>query len=103
MLGSLAFAASPLGVHVEKNGFDATRLKTEKVTVYILVPSSMLADALPWLNMLTGVFGAAIGKPGPRSPVTMLIDAIEGRRTATPVIDLGFELMVRQSSTLRSA
>lgn len=65
---------TPLGIHTATNGFDAARLKTEKVTVYILVPSSMLADALPWLNMLTGVFGAAIGKPGPRSPVTMLID-----------------------------
>ena len=38
-----------------------------------------------------------------RDGVTMLIDAIEGRRTATPIVDLGFELMVRQSSTLRSA
>lgn len=65
---------TPLGVHVGKDGFDAARLKTENVTVYLLVPSSMLAVALPWLNMLMGVFGAAIGKPGPRAPVTMLID-----------------------------
>lgn len=35
-----------------------------------------------------------------RDAVTMLIDAVEGRRTGTPVVDLGFELMIRQSSTL---
>lgn len=66
--------STPLGRHVIKEGFDARRLKTEKVTVFILVPSKMLATSLPWLNMLVGVFGAAIGQPGPRSPVTMLID-----------------------------
>ncbi len=32
--------------------------------------------------------------------VTMLIEAIEGRRPAQPVVDLGFELMVRESSAL---
>lgn len=31
--------------------------------------------------------------------VTMLIDAIEGHRPAEPVLDLGFELMIRQSTT----
>ena len=33
-----------------------------------------------------------------RDAVTMLIDAIEGRRPEKPVVDLGFELMVRGSS-----
>ncbi|KNY13054.1 hypothetical protein AKG11_31375 [Shinella sp. SUS2] len=66
--------STPLGEHVAKDGFDASRLKTEKVTVFILVPPSMLAVALPWLNTLIGVFGMAIGQPGPRRPVTMLID-----------------------------
>jgi type IV secretion system protein VirD4 len=66
--------STPLGEHVGKDGFNAARLKTEKVTVFILVPPSMLAVALPWLNTLIGVFGMAIGQPGPRSPVTMLID-----------------------------
>lgn len=65
---------TPLGEHVCKNGFDAARLKTENVTLFILVPPSMLPVALPWLNTLMGVFGMAIGQPGPRRPVTMLID-----------------------------
>ena len=34
-----------------------------------------------------------------RHAVTMLIDAIEGRRPQEPVLDLGFQLMVRESST----
>jgi len=36
-----------------------------------------------------------------RDAVTMLIEAIEGRRPAQPVVDLGFELMIRQSSEPR--
>lgn len=65
---------TPLGVHTGLPGFDPARLKREKVTVYILVPSSALAVAMPWLNMVVGVIGAAIGRPGPKAPVTMLID-----------------------------
>jgi len=36
-----------------------------------------------------------------REAVTMLIEAIEGRRPEKPVVDLGFELMIRQSSAAR--
>ena len=36
-----------------------------------------------------------------RKAVTMLTEAIEGRRPEAPIIDLGFELMVRASSTIR--
>jgi LacI family gluconate utilization system Gnt-I transcriptional repressor len=34
-----------------------------------------------------------------RHAVTMVIDAIEGRRPREPVLNLGFQLMVRESST----
>ena len=37
-----------------------------------------------------------------RHAVTMVIDAIEGRRPQEPVLDLGFQLMVRESSTPQS-
>jgi LacI family gluconate utilization system Gnt-I transcriptional repressor len=37
-----------------------------------------------------------------RDAVTMVIDAVEGRRPDKPVVDLGFELMVRASSAPRS-
>jgi len=37
-----------------------------------------------------------------RHAVTMVIDAIEGRRPREPVLDLGFQLMVRESSTPQS-
>jgi len=37
-----------------------------------------------------------------KSAVTMVTSAIEGQRPAEPVIDLGFELMVRQSSATRA-
>ena len=33
-----------------------------------------------------------------RHAITMVIDAIEGRRPPEPVIDLGFQLMIRESS-----
>jgi LacI family transcriptional regulator, gluconate utilization system Gnt-I transcriptional repressor len=36
-----------------------------------------------------------------RHAVTMVIDAIEGRRPEVPVLDLGFQLMVRESSTVQ--
>jgi LacI family transcriptional regulator, gluconate utilization system Gnt-I transcriptional repressor len=36
-----------------------------------------------------------------RHAVTMVIDAIEGRRPGVPVLDLGFQLMVRESSTVQ--
>jgi LacI family gluconate utilization system Gnt-I transcriptional repressor len=38
-----------------------------------------------------------------REAVTMLIDAVEGRRPANAIVDLGFKLMVRQSSSPRGA
>ena len=37
-----------------------------------------------------------------RHAVTMVLDAIEGRRPQEPVIDLGFQLMVRESSVPQS-
>jgi len=36
-----------------------------------------------------------------RHAVTMVIDAIEGRRPEVPVLDLGFQLIVRESSTVQ--
>lgn len=66
--------STPLGEHVRKDGFDAADLKRENVTVYLLVPSGQLATALPWMNMLIGVFGIAVGRPGEARPVTLLVD-----------------------------
>lgn len=66
--------STPLGEHVKKNGFDAADLKREDVTIYLLVPSGQLTTALPWLNMLIGVFGLAVGRPGAARPVTLLVD-----------------------------
>lgn len=66
--------STPLGEHVKKNGFDAADLKRKNVTVYLLVPSGQLTTALPWMNMLIGVFGIAIGRPGAARPVTLLVD-----------------------------
>jgi type IV secretion system protein VirD4 len=65
---------TPLARHVEKNGFDLADLKRKRVTVYLLVPSSMLTLALPWMNLLIGLIGEAVAKPGAASPVSILID-----------------------------
>lgn len=37
-----------------------------------------------------------------KSAVTMVTSAIEGQRPAEPIVDLGFELMARQSSAVRA-
>ena len=66
--------STPLGEHVKIDGFNAAALKTENVTIYLLVPSGQLTTALPWMNMLMGVFGIAVGRPGAARPVTLLID-----------------------------
>ena len=65
---------TPLGEHVSKDGFDVADLKRKDVTVYILVPPSQLPTALPWMNLLVGVFSRAIGAPGQARQVTLLID-----------------------------
>jgi type IV secretion system protein VirD4 len=65
---------TPLGVHTTKNGFNPDRLKKENVTVFLMVPSGRIRVAEPWLNLLMGVFGMAVGKPGPARPVTLLVD-----------------------------
>jgi LacI family gluconate utilization system Gnt-I transcriptional repressor len=36
-----------------------------------------------------------------RTAITMVMDAIEGKRPQTPVVDLGFELVIRRSSLAR--
>lgn len=66
--------STPLGEHTAKNGFDAALLKSQKVTVYVLVPTSLLPTALPWLNLLVGLFAQVIALPGSPAPVTMLVD-----------------------------
>jgi type IV secretion system protein VirD4 len=66
--------STPLGEHTKKDGLDLRRLKTEKITVFLLVPSSMLSVALPWMNLVVGLMSIAIGRPGPARPVTLLID-----------------------------
>ena len=38
-----------------------------------------------------------------RSAVTMVLAAIEGNRPPEPVVDLGFQLMIRESSSPRRA
>lgn len=66
---------NPLADHTSRNGLDLRRLKSEPMTVYVMVPSSMLSVALPWLNLLVGIFSLVVGrdiKPG--HPVTLMID-----------------------------
>lgn len=66
--------STSLGEHVKKNGFNAADLKRENVTVYIIVPSGKLTLALPWMNMLIGMFNLAVGRPGAARSVTLLVD-----------------------------
>ena len=66
--------STPLGEHVKIDGFNAADLKKKDLTIYILVPSGQLSNALPWMNMLIGVFALAIGRPGAARSVTLLVD-----------------------------
>jgi len=67
---------TPLGRHVEKSGFDPRILKTEDVTVYILLPPEHVETAAPWLNMVIGLLGKEVGKPGKARPVTMMLEEL---------------------------
>jgi type IV secretory pathway TraG/TraD family ATPase VirD4 len=65
---------TPLGIHTAKTGPDLRRLKREDITIYLLVPTGRAKVAAPWLNLLMGVFGIAVAKPGPARPVYLLMD-----------------------------
>ena len=65
---------TPLGDHTARDGLDLARLKSEDITVYLMVPTGRAKVASPWLNLVMGAIGVAIGKPGPARPVFMLID-----------------------------
>jgi type IV secretion system protein VirD4 len=67
---------TPLGNHTSKNGFNPTSLKREDVTVYILLPSEHIQTGAPWLNMVIGMLGEAVGRPGAARPVTFLLDEL---------------------------
>ncbi len=65
---------TPLGIHTAKDGLDLRRLKREDITIYLLVPTGRAKVAAPWLNLLMGVFGVTVSKPGPARPVYLLMD-----------------------------
>lgn len=67
---------TPLAVHTAKSGFDPKWLKTENVTVYILVPSEHVQTAAPWLNLIIGLIGESVGRAGKACPVTFLLDEL---------------------------
>lgn len=65
---------TPLGDHTARDGLDLSRLKREDITVYLMVPTGRAKVASPWLNLVMGSIGLAIGKPGPARPVFLLMD-----------------------------
>nr|WP_255700145.1 type IV secretory system conjugative DNA transfer family protein [Jiella avicenniae] len=65
---------TPLGEHVAKSGFDAADLTRHDMTVYLVCPSQHLRTAQPWLNLMIGALGMAVGRPGPARSVTFLVD-----------------------------
>ena len=67
---------TPLGRHVEKSGLDPSWLKTEDVTIYVLLPTQHVKTGAPWLNMVMGLLGEAVGRAGKARPVTMLLDEL---------------------------
>lgn len=65
---------TPLGGHVARRGFDAADLKRKNIAVFLICPSQHLRTAQPWLNLILGTLGMAVGRPGPSRPVTFLVD-----------------------------
>lgn len=67
---------TPLAVHTERGDFDPRSLKTDDVTVFILLPSEHVQTAAPWLNLVIGLLGEAVGRAGEARPVTFLLDEL---------------------------
>lgn len=67
---------TPLARHTSKSGFDPRWLKTEDLTLFILLPSEHMQTAAPWLNMVIGLLGEAVGRAGQARPVTFLLDEL---------------------------
>lgn len=67
---------SPLANHTAKSGFNPAWLKSENLTLYILVPSEHVQTAAPWLNLIIGLVGEAVGRAGKARPVTFLLDEL---------------------------
>lgn len=67
---------TPLALHTSKSGFDPAWLKSENITVYILIPSEHVQTAAPWLNLVVGLLGDAVGRAGKAQPVTFLLDEL---------------------------
>lgn len=65
---------TPLGDHTARDGLDLGRLKRENITVYLMVPTGRMKVAFPWLNLVMGTIGLAVGRPGEARPVYMLMD-----------------------------
>lgn len=65
---------TPLGDHTARDGLDLGRLKRENITVYLMVPTGRMKVAFPWLNLVMGTIGLAVGRPGAARPVYMLMD-----------------------------
>lgn len=65
---------TPLGDHTARSGLDLASLKREDVTVYLMIPTGRTKVAGPWLNLVMGAIGLAVGRPGRARPVTMLMD-----------------------------
>lgn len=65
---------TPLGDHTARDGLDLARLKRENVTVFLMIPTGRIKVAGPWLNLVMGAIGLAVGRPGRARPVYMLMD-----------------------------
>ncbi|MCQ0990606.1 type IV secretory system conjugative DNA transfer family protein [Jiella marina] len=65
---------TPIGDHTARHGLDLSKIKREDITVYVIVPTGRIKTAAPWLNLVMGVLGREIGKPGEKRPVYMLMD-----------------------------
>lgn len=84
----------PLGKHVEKDGFDPDDLKREKITVYLVCPSSRRADNKRWFSLVMSLCAEAIARGGYTHPILLLIEEMG---------NLGYFPMTRFLAELREA
>ncbi|GGB29486.1 type IV secretory system conjugative DNA transfer family protein [Allosediminivita pacifica] len=64
----------PLAAHVSSGDFDPAILKSERVTVYLVIPSNRREANKAWLALVMALCAEAVGRAGKAVPVTLLAE-----------------------------
>lgn len=85
---------TPLGKHVEQNGFNPDDLKREKLTVYLICPQDRRDHNKQWFSLVMSLCAQAIARGGYTHPILLVIEEMG---------NLGYFPMIRFLAELREA